>query len=339
MELVDVLPIVERLLFAEATHTAQSMPADSVAVFLLLSLFLETDDQIYAHKVGQVVASHQGSSEELRYAWMGQWHLALWKAGQILKDTAFEAIAVAAIRRAHPHFMQGAGLERPRIWGAMDSELEDPTDRAEGNLDGFWGFISYDALNQTSPDPSTPVLKLEVEQVDKVVRDCYLDWTSNSPQELGEALWLCSSANPSTCGYWIRSLRDKVMRLLNSLWEQGYFATEKKFRNAGAELWMCFGLATTTNVPQVWIERRKQILDDWRTEAFAGTISREDQLVFCLATFPGTAWRGYRADPTKDLMALSTRELRMACKSKGIDYTMCREKQELVDLLLGRELK
>lgn len=250
-------------------------------------------------------------------------------------DPAYEALAVAAARRAHPKFLQGAGTERPRIWGAMNADLEDPTDRAEGNLDGFWGFVSYDMLNSTSPDTTASVLKLEAEQVEKVVKATYMDFVSNNPQELGEALWLASSSRIE-CAWWAKTLKDRALGFLDTLWGQGYFTAEKKFRRAGPELWVCFGLSTTYGLSEDWKGRAAQLRATWKDDALSGKLSEEDQLAYCLATFPGTAWRGYRSDPTKDLLELSVRQLRLACKSKGLDYASCVEKRELVDLLLGK---
>ena len=255
------------------------------------------------------------------------------QASQVAHDSSFEAAAATAIRRAHPRFVQAAGTERPRILGALDATLEKEVDWAEGSLDGQWGLLCYEALNSTNEDKA--VLKLEAEQMEKVVRATYLDFVSNDAQELGEALWLVSACTAGT--FWITTIRDKVFMILDSLWAQGYFTAPKPFRRAGPELWTAFGLAVTKGVPAPWMERAAAFRADWREEALSGTLSVADQLVFCLAVAPGAAWRGYRSDPTRELMALSVRELRLALKSKGVDYAQCVEKQELVKLLLAKK--
>ncbi len=156
-------------------------------------------------------------------------------------DPSYEAIAITGIRKAHPRFVQAAGTDRPRLWGALDAALENEVDWAEGNLDGEWGLISYEALNSTNEDKA--VLKLEAEQMEKVVKATYMDFVSNDAQELGEALWLASTCTTAT--FWVTPIRDKVFIILDSLWAQGYFSAPKKFRRAGPELWTAFGLAVT----------------------------------------------------------------------------------------------
>ncbi len=247
-------------------------------------------------------------------------------------DPSYEAIAITGIRKAHARFIQAAGTDRPRVWGALDANLENEVDWAEGNLDGEWGVISYEALNSTNEDKA--VLKLEAEQMEKVVKATYMDFVSNDAGELGEALWLASCC--TTTPFWVTPIRDKVFIILDSMWAQGYFEAPKKFRRAGPELWTAFGLACSKGVPGVWLERAAAIKSVWRADAVNGTLSVEDQLAYCLAVFPGTAWRGYRSDPTKELMSLSVRELRQALRSKGVDYSRCVEKQELIQLLLEK---
>ncbi len=87
----------------------------------------------------------------------------------------------------------------------------------------------------------------------------------------------------------------------------------------------------------MWVERAATFRATWREDALSGALSVADQLAYCLAVFPGAAWRGYRSDPTRELMALSVRELRLALKSKGVDYSQCVEKQELIKLLLAKK--
>ena len=89
-------------------------------------------------------------------------------------------------------------------------------------LAGFWGLISYTQINASSSSSSSgeaPPLKLEAEQMERVARATVLDFTSNSPQELGEALWLCSCAPPEQA-WWSRTLRERAPTVLDTLWEQ-----------------------------------------------------------------------------------------------------------------------
>ena len=197
------------------------------------------------------------------------------------------------------------------------------------------GLISYEALNSCTQDDAPP-LKLEAEQMEKVVRATFRDFVSNDGQELGEALWMANQCD-KLGSVWPPVIREKVFASLESLRNQGYFDAEKKFRRAASELWIAFGLACTTGVPASWTERADSFRSAWREDALNGKLGVGDQLIYCLAAFPGSAWRGYRSDPTKDLMNLSVRQLRLALKEKGVDFSACVEKTDLVKLLLSKK--
>ena len=84
------------------------------------------------------------------------------------RDPVFEAAAVTAIRKVHPKFVQAAGTDNPRIWGALDVQLENETDFTQANLAGELGLVCYSSINSTNEDPA--ILKIEAEQMERVVK-------------------------------------------------------------------------------------------------------------------------------------------------------------------------
>jgi hypothetical protein len=105
---------------------------------------------------------------DVRFSWFCKWNYALWKASRVSRDPLFENAAVTSIRKAHPKFVQAAGTEHPRIWGALDAQLENVTDLTQGNLDAEMALVCYSAINSTNEDVA--VLKIEAEQMERAVK-------------------------------------------------------------------------------------------------------------------------------------------------------------------------
>ena len=129
--LEDVKQIATRLLLSpERPFERTSLADDALAAFVLLTLFVETGDAAWLARLRSL--SHQPTPpSELRFAHFCRWNLAMARAAQLAREPSFATAAVLAVRKAHPRFVQAAGTERPRIWGALDATLENETDHAE----------------------------------------------------------------------------------------------------------------------------------------------------------------------------------------------------------------
>ena len=80
----DVKAIVRRVFFSEdKPYERTSLHVDSLGVFLLLTLYMETGDASYLKRVHELVHQSSAAETDLRFAWFCKWNYALWKACRI----------------------------------------------------------------------------------------------------------------------------------------------------------------------------------------------------------------------------------------------------------------
>ncbi len=77
----EVKAIVKRVFFSEdKPYERTSLHVDSLGVFLLLTLYQETNDASYLKRMHELVHQSNVAETDLRFAWFCKWNFALWKA-------------------------------------------------------------------------------------------------------------------------------------------------------------------------------------------------------------------------------------------------------------------
>lgn len=241
-------------------------------------------------RIGKIDPEGTTDGDGQYFHYLTKWMYALNKMSLAKNDPKYNDWAVDLAKVAHDGFVKGPNSDRPRMFWKMSIDLSRPHVNSEGNLDPFDGYVTYRAVQETAPDPTT--LKDQIHTFEQMVMAKYPYYSSNDPLDLGEALWITHFYPTEE---WSKHVSNVSLNSLEHLYTRKYFNMPESRRLAFREFGTTIGVQvdpTASAAGSPWHERVSTLNDFWKDRLY----TRDHDItpvMFCTSLNPGVFWAKY----------------------------------------------